>query len=82
MFRSLVMPVSELNHEKEVKIYRKINTVRNHLLFIIEMLFVQNLPSYFIPSDVIAVDTPVVKKQTMKISIPFIFTNYLFKMGL
>ncbi len=46
------------------------------------MLLAKNLPSYFIPSDVIAVDTPVIMRQTMKISIPVIFTNYLFKMGL
>ncbi len=46
------------------------------------MLLAQNLPSYFIPSDVIAVDTPVIMRQTMKISRPLIFTNYLFKMGL
>jgi hypothetical protein len=46
------------------------------------MLLAQNLPSYFSPSDEIAVDTPVIMRQTMKISIPLIFTNYPFKMGL
>ncbi len=45
------------------------------------MLLAKNLPSYFIPSDVIAVDTPVIMRQTMKISIALIWKKLSLSNG-